>query len=177
MPHRIVRWRGACVLLAVIAMAAGIGQTNFGHSALEKAGLYEKPPGYTSLAFLNPQSLPEQLTLKEVSVDVSFVVGNAENISHSYQWSVSLVQGQRARHVTAGNVRVTSGGEAAVARSVQVSCIPGQVQHVRIVVSLARPAESIDALAECSLPEGRSPRTNTHGRGASPRPQKVRGVS
>lgn len=138
-------------LIAVIVLAAGIGQTSLGHTLLEKAGLFEEPTSYTSLAFQDPQSLPEQLSSKRATVSISFVIHNSGIIPHDYQWSVLLVQGQRSSHVAAGSVRVASGRAAAITQSVRVSCTRGQV---RIVVSLMRPAEYIDARTACGRPGG-----------------------
>ena len=144
--HHVVRWRGLITLIAVITLAAGMGQTSFGHAILAKVGLFEEPASYTSLAFLRPQSLPK-LSSRQAPVVVSFVIHNAGGIASEYQWSILLVQGQRTRHTAAGNVRVAAGREASITRFVTIPCTQGQV---RIVVSLERPAESIDALTACS---------------------------
>lgn len=145
-PHHAVRWRGLITLIAVIALATGMGQTSLGHAILAKVGLFEEA-SYTSLAFLRPQTLPKQLSSRQATVVVPFVIHNASGIATDYHWSVALVQGQRTRHVAAGNVRVASGRGASITRSATISCTRGQV---RIVVSLERPAESIDALTACS---------------------------
>jgi hypothetical protein len=148
--HRKVRWRGAVTLIAVIALIVGIGQTSLGHEILERAGLVRQPTSYTSLAFLRPQSLPEQLSSKQTTVSVSFVIHNTDSITHDYQWSVLLVQGQHTRHVGAGSVRVASGHGAAITRPARISCTGGQVQ---VVVRLTRPAEFIDAWTSCWSPK------------------------
>jgi hypothetical protein len=127
-------------------LAAGIGQTSTGHALLEKAGLLQKRTGYTSLAFLDPTSLPKHLKSKQVTVEVAFVIHNTGAISDIYEWSMSLVQKQSTRRVAAGNVRVTSGHAATISRHVRIACSRGQV---RIVVSLASPAEDIHAWATC----------------------------
>lgn len=147
--HRAVRWRGAVTLTVVTVLTAGLGQTSFGHAILGKVGLFQEPTSYTSLAFLNPQSLPEQLSSKQATVGVSFVIHNTGGIPRDYQWSVLLVQGERKHDVAAGSVRIASGSGVAITRSARISCTRGQV---RIVVSLARPAEFIDAWAACSSP-------------------------
>lgn len=145
--HSKVKWRGLVVLVAVIALAAGVGQTSLGHAILGKAGLYEEPTSYTSLAFLHPQSLPEQIGSKRTNVDVSFMIQNIGSTSRVYQWSVVLVQGQRTSRAAAGIVSVASGSGAAITRSASILCTRGQV---RIVVRLASPAEAIDAWTTCS---------------------------
>lgn len=44
--HSTVRWRGMIALVAVLLLAAGIGQTSLGHAILGRAGLFQ-PPGVT----------------------------------------------------------------------------------------------------------------------------------
>jgi hypothetical protein len=142
-----MRWQGMAALVAVVALVAVLGQTSAGHAVLRKAGLYEEPTSYTSLAFLHPQSLLKQLPSKRASVDVSFVIHNAGSNPRDYQWSVLVLQGQRTRQVASGSVRIASGRAAPITRSATISCTRGQV---RIVVSLTRPAaESIHAWMAC----------------------------
>lgn len=144
--HRRPSWLWAVIIIAAVILAAGIGQTSAGHVLLEKAGLFEKPAVYTSLAFLHPASLPKHLRSKEETVEVAFVIHNAGGISGMYEWSMSLVQKQGIRHVAAGSVRITSGHTATISRPVRISCSRGQV---RIVVSLVNPAEDIHAWTTC----------------------------
>lgn len=146
--HRRVRRRWAvAVLVAFVALAAGLGQTSLGHTILRKAGLFQEPTSYTTLAFLHTQPLPEQLGPKRADVGVSFVIQNISGISRDYQWSVLLVQGGHTSRVAAGSVQIASGRDTAITRSARIFCTRGQV---RIVVSLASPAEFIDALTTCS---------------------------
>jgi hypothetical protein len=147
--HRALRWRGVVAVVAVVAVAAGVAQTRAGHAMLRKAGLFEEPASYTSLAFQHPQALPEQLQSKRANVDVSFVIHNVGSASHDYVWSVLLVQGGHTRRVGTGGVRVPSGRGAAITRSAEISCAG---ERVRIVVALARPAEFIDAWTTCWSP-------------------------
>jgi hypothetical protein len=144
--HGVMRWRGMVALVAVVAVAASIAQTSAGHAMLRKAGLFEKPTSYTSLAFQNPHSLPEQLKAKRASVPISFVIHNVSATPRDYFWSVLLRQGRHRHRVAAGGIRVASGHSAGITRSVQISCTRGQV---RIVVNLVHPAESIDASMAC----------------------------
>jgi hypothetical protein len=146
MLHRAVRNWGAAALIAVVALAAGIGQTSPGQEILRKTGLSSEPTTYTSLAFLNPQSLPPQLGSQPTNVEVSFMIHNGEGLARDYQWSVRLVQRRGTRSVAAGSIRVTSGGGASITRPARVICTQGQV---RIVVSLVYPAESIDFWTTC----------------------------
>jgi hypothetical protein len=133
-------------MATVIALLAGIGQTSVGHMILRKAGLFEEPSSYTSLAFRQPQSLPEQLGSKRANVDVSFVIQNASDTPRDYQWSVLVLQGGRTQRVAAGTAHVASQRGSSITRSVKIFCTRGQV---RILVSLAHPAEYIDALTAC----------------------------
>lgn len=144
--HRRSTWRGVVILIAAVILAAGVGQTSFGHEILGKAGLFEEPTSYTSLAFLHPGSLPEQLTSNQATVGVSFTIRNTGATPHDYLWSVSLVQGQQTRHVAGGSAQIASGHGTAITRAARISCTQGQV---RIVVSLAHPAEYIDAWLTC----------------------------
>jgi hypothetical protein len=144
---RVVRYGGVTALVAAIILAAGIVQTNLGHTILRKAGVTGGPTGYTSLAFSHPQSLPKQLRPKPANVEVSFVIQNTGDAPRDYQWSVSLAQGQRRHDVGTGRVRIAAGHGATITRSAKSSCTQGQI---RIVVSLAEPAESIGAWIACS---------------------------
>ena len=144
---RVVRYWGLTVLLGAIILTAGIGQTTLGHTILRKAGITGGPTGYTSLAFSHPQSLPEQMGSKSANVEVSFVIQNTGDALRDYQWSVGLAQGQRRHDVATGNVRIAAGQEATITRSAKSSCTRGQI---RVVVSLAEPAESIGAWIACS---------------------------
>jgi hypothetical protein len=146
MSHRAPRWRGLVTLAIVIVITADLCQTSFGHTILGRLGLYEGPTSYTSLAFLNPQSLSGQLSPEKPIADVSFVIHNTSSAARSYQWSVSLVQAKHTSRVAAGTVRIASGGEIAVSRSARISCVRGRAQ---IVVSLSRPAELINARTAC----------------------------
>lgn len=147
--HRTVRWRGMLALAVVVILAGGIGQTSAGHTALQRAGLIEKPPSYTSLAFQHLQSLPGQLSSAQTAVPVSFVIHNAGPDAHDYQWSVRLRQGTATRQVATGTVRLASGRDVSITQGVAVFCGQGQVE---ILVGLTRPAESINARIACPSP-------------------------
>lgn len=143
--HRAVRGWGLATLVAVVVLAAGIGQTTAGHAVLREAGLFEAPASYTSLAFRDP--LPtEQLRSERAEVGVSFVIRNVGSTPGDYQWSIVLVQGSRTSLVAGGSAGLAPGRETAITRSAKIVCTQGQV---RIVVSLARPAEYIDAIMAC----------------------------
>lgn len=142
-PHRMMKHWGMIALIVIVTLAASVGQTSLGHSILRKVGLFEGPTSYTSLAFLHPLSPAD---LKRTKVNVSFVINNAGGIPRDYQWSVTLAQGRGTRDVAAGSVRIASGRGATITRSAPIFCVQGQV---RIVVSLASPAEFIDARTAC----------------------------
>jgi hypothetical protein len=143
-----VKWRGTLVVLVLIVLAAGIAQTSAGHSLMRKAGLFEQPATYTSLAFQHPQSLP-QLSSARADVPVSFVISNVGNTPHTYQWILSLAQGSLDRRVATGSIRLAPGNRAVLTRTAHVDCTQ---QRVNLVVSLAHPAESIHAWATCPAP-------------------------
>jgi hypothetical protein len=117
-----------------------------GQAVLKNAGLAGSPGIYTSLAFLKPQSLPTQIGRTGTSVNVAFVIHNATTISRDYQWSLLLLEDKHNRRITAGEIRVQPGQEASVNRTIKISCQKGQA---RINVSLAQPAEHIDAWIIC----------------------------
>jgi len=146
MSLRTAKWPGLISLVAVVLLAAGIGQTSAGHTVLREAGLFEQPTGYTSLAFQYPQAPIEQPTSNQADIAFSFVIHNAGSTPESYQWSVLLVQGSHTSRVAAGILRLASGQETALTRPAKISCTQGEA---RIVISLARPTESIDALTTC----------------------------
>jgi hypothetical protein len=140
------RSRGLIALIGGIVVLAGIFQTNAGHAILRTAGLSQGSPGYTSLSFLEPKSLPEQLESESSTVEASFVILNATNTKRDYTWSIVLIRQGQANHVYTGSADLTSGGKAEITRSVTIRCTGGQI---RMVVSLEQPAESISALMAC----------------------------
>lgn len=144
--QRLAEWRGLLVLIGIISLAAGIGQTSPGHAMLRAAGLFKQPATYTSLAFEDPQALGKTLPSPRAAIPVSFVIKNVGDTSRDYRWSVQVVQEKKANRIADGNVTITSGGQAVITRSAVISCSGGQA---RIVVSLADPAEFIDAVSAC----------------------------
>jgi 4-hydroxy-L-threonine phosphate dehydrogenase PdxA len=144
--YRAPRWQGAVALAVGFVLLAGIGQTSIGHAVLVKAGLFERPANYTSLAFAQPQTLPEQLTSRQNNVDISFVISNVHEPYHAYRWSMQLVQIGHTRRVVAGSVNVASGKGVKITKSAKISCTQGKVQ---VIVSLVQPAEAIYAWIAC----------------------------
>jgi hypothetical protein len=135
------------VMVAAVALVAGLAQTSVGHSLLQGAGLYDQPASYTSLAFANPQSLPTQFSRSATSVHVSFTISNASTNSRTYQWSIVFDRAGRTYRLAAGTARVPAEGHVTVSRTVRASCSSGQA---RMTIGLAAPAESIHFLAACS---------------------------
>jgi len=143
--HPTPRWRGTLAALAVVVLAVGLAQTSAGHSLLRKAGLFERPASYTTLAFQHPQSLP-QLASAQTDVPVSFVISNVGRTPRTYQWTLSVAQGSQDRRVATGSIRLAPGHRTALTRAAHVVCAQPRVS---LVVSLVQPAESIHAWAAC----------------------------
>jgi hypothetical protein len=145
--HRMSAWPALAALIAILLLGLGVSQMGVGQVVLKKTGLVVGSPGtYTSLAFLDPQSLPTQIGHAGTRVNVSFVIRNATMTSREYQWTLLFIQGEHSRRVSAGELRVQSGREASVNKTIKISCQKGQV---RINVSLAQPAQHIDAWMTC----------------------------
>lgn len=143
--HR-ARSRRLIALFGGVVVLASIFQTSVGRAILRTAGLSQGSPGYTSLSFLEPKSLPEQLESTRSMVEAPFVILNATNTKRDYTWSISLIRQGQVDHVYTGSVKLASGGKAEITRSVTIKCTGGQI---RLVVSLEQPAESISALMAC----------------------------
>jgi len=134
-------------MVAAAGLALALAQTSPGHALLRKAGLYEEPAGYTSLAFTDPQSLPSQLSPVPTRVSVSFGISNSSADPRSYHWSVVLQRAGQEKRLAAGEVEVPAGESAVVAPVVTASCSAGQA---RMSVQVAAPAESIAFWLACS---------------------------
>ena len=138
-------------VVAAAALAAGLAQTSAGHSLLGRAGLYETPASYTSLAFVDPQSLPTRLWPAPTRVSVPFTVTNASAGPRGYHWSIVLDRAGHSYRLAAGELRVPAGDRATVAGTVTASCATGPA---RLTVLLAAPAESIDLWLACTPQTG-----------------------
>jgi hypothetical protein len=134
-------------VVAAAGLALALAQTSPGHALLQKAGLYEEPAGYTSLAFTNPQALPAQLSPVPGRVSVSFGISNSSADPQSYHWSVLLHRAGQVKRLAAGEVEVPAGESTTVAPMVTAACSAGQVQ---LSVQLAAPAESIAFWLTCT---------------------------
>ena len=151
LPPRPDRHPARGLITAAVVAAAGVAlalaQTSPGHALLRKAGLYEEPAGYTSLAFTDPQSLPSRLSPVPSRVSVSFGIGNSSADPRGYHWSVLLQRAGQVKHLAAGEAEVPAGGTTTVAPVVTASCSAGQA---RMSVQVAAPAESIAFWLTCS---------------------------
>lgn len=148
---RLILWSS---IVAVAALTAGLMQIGFGHSFLERIGLYENPASYTSLAFTNPQSLPAHLSSASTKMGISFDLTNTSAGPQSYHWSIMLERTGRDKRLSAGEINVPIGSRVTVARTVKVSCVK---RRVRMMVKIADPAESIYFWMACSARKGGKP--------------------
>jgi hypothetical protein len=146
--HRIGRRLGAVALVAGIMLLAGISQASFGRTILEKAGLLEQPTNYTSLAFAQPRNLPERLTAKQKTIGILFIIHNSGDSTYGYHWSIQFTQTGHTHRVAAGDVDVNPGKAVTISRTEAIQCTLKQVQ---VTISLAHPAESIDAWIACPV--------------------------
>ena len=142
----LTRSRGLIALIGGVVVLVSIFQTNVGHAILRMAGLSQGSSGYTSLSFLKPQSLPEQLQSKHTKVVTSFVIKNATSAKRDYTWSIFLIRQAQTGRIYTGSVSLMPGRKAEITRYVTIQCTGGQI---RMVVSLEHPAESISALMAC----------------------------
>ena len=126
---RLARRWGLVILIGGAVVLAGLFQTGVGRALLIKAGL-SQGPGYTSLSFLHPQSLPDRLRSRQVRVGASFVIHNATNATQDYHWSVVLMLYGQGRRVDAGIVRLSSGHTAVIGQSVAITCTRARVRIV-----------------------------------------------
>lgn len=147
-PHGPVKWWRTITMAAAIVLAMGVAQTSTGRTLLQKAGLFEQPSNYTSLAFLSPQILPQQINSRQANVPISFGIRNVSQISQTYEWSM-LVSGVTAHNMASGEVSVPAGREATITRAAQISCTKSG--PVQVTVRLAHPSESIDSLSKCTI--------------------------
>lgn len=135
------------LMVAAVALVAGLAQTSVGHSLLQGVGIYQPPANYTSLAFARPQSLPTRLSGSATSIDISFTISNASTDSRTYQWSIKFDRAGHTYRLATGVTFVPGGSQTTVSRTVKASCSSGQA---RMSVGLVSPGETIDFLTACS---------------------------
>ncbi len=155
MPASLLRlggWRSVGALVVVAAAATGIGQTGAGHALLEKAGLIQRPTGYTALYFRDPTK-PVMVTNpagKRVPYTLRFLVHNAQPRLRGYRWSLLLVQRPgHARPVKSQTAAVGPGKTVLISHTGEFTC--GRDRRVEFIVQLAGPQthEAIHAWAAC----------------------------
>jgi hypothetical protein len=144
--YRISTWPVLAALIAILLLGVGASQMGVGQALLKNAGLIGSSENYTSLAFLKPQSLPNQIRSGGATVNVAFVIRNATTTSRNYHWFLLLLQNQHDRGVGSGEIRVRPGREISINKAIKIFCQKG---NVRITVSLTRPAEHIDEWMTC----------------------------
>lgn len=142
----VARWWGSLVLMALVALCAGLAQSGTGHALLGDVGLYEVPPSYTELAFSSAGNLPSQLRSERAPIEVAFSIHNVSGASQAYNWSIALSHSGQAHVKASGIVNVPAQGLAKVTKTVVMACVGGRLQ---VVVRLASPAESIDFWVTC----------------------------
>ena len=149
----MAKWWSALFLVAALSASAGVAQTSVGSSLLREAGLSQSSASYTSLAFTDPQELPEQLMARHATIHVSFVIKNMSGTSRTYGWSVLLIRtGHNKRLV--GYAKIRAGEESTVRTMLRFSCVDGRFH---VVVKLAMPTESIGFWTDCWPSKGRTP--------------------
>lgn len=138
--------RLAMLFLSLIVLV-GFAQTPVGRVGLRNIGFIATPPAYTSLAFSDPQGIPEALTAQTANVPITFRIENVGSSKHSYQWSIRLVGRQGAQNVYSGATQVGSRKGVTISSIVKIHCTMGRVA---VLVELAHPAESIDSWITCA---------------------------
>lgn len=138
--------RALVLLVALVALCAGLAQTGPGHVLLGDMGLYKENASYTELAFTAPGDLPSTLPSPDAPVNVSFSIHNASGTAHAYQWSVVLTKAGQSHVKAAGTATAAAQGRVTVTRSVAMTCAGGRLQ---VSVRLASPAESVDFWVAC----------------------------
>ena len=157
MPASLLRpggWRSVGALVVVAAAATGIGQTGAGHALLEKAGLTQRPAGYTALYFgTSAQPVVTRPAGQRVSYTLRFSVRNAQPRSQGYRWSTLLVQ--RPGHpqpLRSGPATVGPGKTVSIPQNGKFTC--ERDRPVEFIVQLAGQGtrEAIHAWATCRRP-------------------------
>jgi hypothetical protein len=113
---------------------------------MRETGLRQSAPSYTALSFTDPEALRARLPPGHFSADIRFTLANASAATSHYQWAIRLVAGPRVTLIATGQATVAGGAELEEAKTVSGSCRGG---GLKVVVSLAAPAESIDYVASC----------------------------
>ena len=139
------------VLVIVIVLAlGGLAQTSVGRDALRDVGFYPHPTPFTQLHFERPAAIVGATALKRRrnAAHLRFVIRNDERRDWTYAWRA---QASSSATGSTGRIALTSGSQETVATTVRYRC---RGSRVRIVVSLAQPAQSIYYWVRCVEPVG-----------------------
>lgn len=145
---RIPPWPRLAVVIIVFLLIVGAVQSSFMRPLWKAVGLVGQAEPYTAISFSDPRSLPTQVTVKQTSLTVAFMISNATSATQGYDWMVSVAEPRVFQHVTTGEITVAAGKTAKVSQSVKIHCKPGKI---KLTVNLAQPEEHIDALMNCTL--------------------------
>ena len=137
------RWIG---LIAVLAVASGLIQTGAGHSLLQRAGLVAEPVDYTALSFDNPAALPTQLPSAHATVPTAFMIHNVSGAQRTYRWFIDVTRNDRSQRIGTGTLDLPAESQQVIRENLALSCPSGRL---KVTISLASPAESIDYWASC----------------------------
>ena len=102
----VAHWWGSLVIVALVALCAGLAQIGTGHALLRDMGLYEVPPSYTELAFSSSGDLPSQVKSEHARIKVAFSIHNVSGTSRTYNWSITLVHSGKGLVKASGIVNV-----------------------------------------------------------------------
>ena len=139
-------WRIPAGLTVGIGVALALAQTGAGQSVMRETGLDRPAASYTALSFTDPMALPTHLPIGHFSTDVSFTLGNASQTTNHYQWTIRFMDDKRVTSIATGQATVQGGGTINETKTVAGLCHSGKL---KIVVSLAAPAEAINYTASC----------------------------
>ena len=137
------RWIG---LIAVLAVASGLIQTGAGHSLLQRAGLVAEPVDYTALSFANPAALPTQLPSAHATVPTAFMIHNVSGAQRTYRWFIDVTRNDHSQRIGTGTLDLPAESQQVIKENLALSCPSGRL---KVTISLASPAESIDYWASC----------------------------
>jgi len=139
-------WRVPIGVVAVAVIVLVFAQTAAGQQVMRRAGLEGPASSYTALSFTNPGALQGHLPLGHFSTRVGFALENDSQTSNHYQWTIQMIDGKHVTKVATGQATVGGGDTIDESRTVTGMCQSG---NLKLVVSLAAPAESIDFMAHC----------------------------
>ncbi len=141
-------WLRWITVIAVFAAASGLALTGDGYSLLQKAGLVARPVSYTALSFENPEALPTQLPSAHTTVKTAFMIHNVSGAPRTYHWFVDITRNDRSMRIRTGTLKLLAESQRVISEILALSCPSGRL---KVTISLANPAESIDYWANCLL--------------------------